>query len=349
MNKDFLFDLLKTHSPSGHEHNCIKVFDDYCSKFGKHIYTDKMGNSAFSIGNENGPIVMISGHIDEISMLVQYIDDDGFIHFVKNGGIDPKILLGMNVVILTKKGEINGVIGKAPIHVEWRDEEKKTKVTPIKDMKVDCGFKSKREAEEYVSVGDVIIYNTPITELHNGRISSKGLDDKVGAFIAAEVARHIAQEEPLKNINLVFAACCEEETGCRGASLVAKNLNPQYSIDYDVTFATDDGHVEKNEWGDIKLGKGAAIAFGDDKVPSFVNTIVDIAKAAEIPFQPFCVGSGGTNTDSIQMGASDCTTSLISIPERNMHTSVEVVDLFDISAIIALTVAVIRHLDETLG
>jgi endoglucanase len=154
---------------------------------------------------------------------------------------------------------------------------------------------------------------------------------------------------PLKGLLVYGVACTQEEVGGYGASLAAKRINPKYSIDYDVTFATDDGNVDKNEWGDIKLGGGGCIAYGPDKNIEMCNLMSDICKKCEINYQPFSVGAGATNTCKIKMAADDCKTLLLSVPERNMHTPVEVCDLRDIESLVSMTVNFIYELDKLIG
>lgn len=343
LNKEYLQGLVVTPSPSGHEERAIGVFDNYCGQFAKHEFTDAIGNSCYSVG-EGEQKIMLSGHIDEIGFKIQYIDDNGFLYFIKDGGIDPKTIIGSNITVLTKKGNINGVIGKMPIHVEWRGKDKDN-VTPISKMKIDCGFESKAEAMEYVSIGDAAVVTKTPVELGVNRFASGGIDDKVGVFITSEILRVLSNVK-LKHTKVFGVACVQEEVGASGAYLASKRINPDYSMDYDVTFATDDDYVDKKEWGDISLGKGGALAYGPDSNHSFTSLIQEICEKNKIPFQAFAVGSGGTDTLPIKRGASNAITALISIPNRNMHTNVEMIDWRDIQSIIDMSVATIIKLDD---
>ena len=349
MDKDFLIRLLETISPSGYEVEGRTIFDNFCESNNlTHEFTDKIGNSAFSIGEGNIPF-MLSGHIDEIALQVQYIDDNGFVHFIKDGGIDPKTLPGRNVVIKGSK-IVFGVIGKTPIHVEWHTDDKE-KVTKVKDLKIDIGASNREEAEKMgVRVGDPIVFDKKLRFLGDNRIAACGIDDKVGVFIAASVLVKLQHEaKPLKALKVYGVACVQEEVGGNGAYIASKKINPQYSIDYDVTFATDDDCVSKNEWGDIKLGGGGCIAFGPDKNLVMCRSMVDVCNRHNIPYQPFAVGTGMTNTLGIKTAADDCFTLLMSIPERNMHTPVEVFDLRDIESLIDMTYHYIVELDKNLS
>lgn len=350
MDKHYLNALLGAYSPSGYENNGTDEFERYAKSFGaNHEFTDKIGNVCYSVGNGSVSI-MLSGHVDEIALQVQHIDDKGFIHFVKDGGVDPKVLLGSSVKILSSvtNSAIPGVIGKKPIHVEWRADDEKDKTTKIKDMKIDIGVDTKAEAEALVGIGDpVIIMDIPM-ELNKHRFVGRGLDDKVGVFVVGEVLKEISKlGSRLPNVKVYGVACVQEETTASGAIISAGNINPQYSIDYDVTFATDDDYVSPNEWGDIKLGKGGAIAHGVDNNPALTKIIKDACKEHNIPFQEFVAPSGGTDTVHIKQAASDCVTQLLSIPNRNMHTQVEMCDYRDLKSLIDMTVATIVSINDS--
>jgi endoglucanase len=315
----------------------------------KHEFTDNIGNVAYSIGHGSIPF-MVSGHIDEIALQVQYIDDKGFIHFIKDGGSDPKIMPGTAVKILTNggKSQVFGVIGKTPIHIEFHGD-KKDKAAKIKELKIDVGAKNKNEVMKYVSVGDPIVFVHPIYELMSNRIACGGIDDKVGVYVTAMVLKKFKDLEatsPLKNIKLYGVACTQEEVGGNGATIASKRINPAYSIDYDVTFATDDDYVSPNEWGNIKLGKGGAIAHGVNNNQNFTKLITNTCKELNIPYQEFVAPSGGTDTIYIKQSSSDCATQLLSIPNRNMHTQVEMCDYRDLQSLIDMTVATIIRIND---
>lgn len=354
-NINFLRALLNAYSPSGYEtlnenNNSIKVFNDELSKNEslKHEFVDAVGNSCFSVGAQTPKVrFMISGHIDEIGGQIQYIDDDGFLHFIKDGGLDPKAILGSRVTIIKESGIVRGVIGKKAIHVEHRDQET-DKVTKLSEMKIDIGASSKKEAEDFVSVGDPFVVDGEFFNIGASRFTSRGLDDKVGVYVTAEVLKALS-EVKLNNIRVYGVACTQEEVGAQGAVNAVKGINPDYSIDYDVTFATDDGFVKKDAWGDVQLGKGAALAHGVDCNHDFCKLIKTASRECDIPFQEFCVGSGGTDTVHIKRNSYNAKTALISLPNRNMHTQSEVCDYRDLQSAIDMTVATIMKLDAELA
>lgn len=360
IRKEILTELCATPSPSGYEEKAIVVFENKCLEiltkaFGDdksfyNIHRDAIGNSIVRLGNGEKKIMM-SAHIDEIALQVQYIDDRGFIHFIKDGGIDDKVLPGSTVTIINRhSGNTIGVIGKTPIHVEYDDGEAKDKVNKVKEMKIDCGFSSKDEASKVVSIGDpIIVMDIPF---ENGdKIFSRGIDDKAGVWAVIEDLRVLTERfklnsERFKNFSFYFVACVQEEVGADGAVIATKAISPNISIDYDVTFATDDDNVKKEEWGDVKLGKGGCIAFGPDKNIRLCHLFVDVCERFHIPYQPFAVGNGCTNTEYLKLFSMNPMTEtiLISIPQRNMHTQVEVCDIKDIQSIVNMTVESIEEI-----
>lgn len=354
MSKGLLSRLLGAYSPSGYESQATEVFskelEDYRLNF---EFKDEIGNCAYSIGPASGIPFMLSGHIDQIGLQVQYVDDRGFVYFIKDGGIDPKTLPGASVTILSKHGNIPGVIGKAPIHIEWSTDAI-DKVLKIKDLKIDIGAANKKGALAMIEIGNPIVLNYPTFFMGLNRVASGGIDDKIGVYITAEVMKKLKEAEiykykPLENLKVYGVACTQEEVGGHGATIAAKRINPKYSIDYDVTFATDDDCVSPKEWGDIKLGKGGCIAHGPDKHVEMCEDMIRICESCRIPYQEFSVGAGMTNTCKIKLAADDCKTLLLSIPERNMHTPVEVCDLHDVDSLINMTYEYILDLDKRLS
>lgn len=344
INKEFLKDLLSTYSPAGYEKEGVECFFNYMGG-GE---CDAIGNGYVTYGN-GSHVLLLSGHIDEIGMMVQNIDKNGFVYFIKNGGIDPKVLYGSNVTILSSN-KVKGVIGKKPIHIESKCD--KNNEVQLHEMKIDIGASSKEEAESLVSIGDRIVVDGTFIELSGSKFSSRGLDDKLGVYIVAEVIKQLKENEEngvytLKNLKIYGSACVQEETGGSGAVNLSK-INPEYSIDFDVHFATDDGYVDPNMCGDIKLGRGGAICHSVDCNYDFVSFIKDVCDINYIPYQEYSKGCGGTNTVKIKNGAFNCKTALLSIPLRNMHTQVEVADYTDIESLIDMTISVIYALDNKL-
>ncbi len=338
---NFLKELLETNSPSGFEKEGVKVFNNYCSEFSWNDFTDKMGNSVFKVGTGKTK-VMISAHIDELCMMVQGITEQGMLNIISLGGVDKKVLPGSIVKVSRKNypGEyITGIIGKKPIHVEY-DDKSNGDIIPFEELLVDIGAESKEEALERVEIGSRVVFEANfIDRLGGHRFASKGLDDKIGVFIVAEVLKNVAKTYSgfFDDYTFYGVANTQEEVGLRGAMVTSKRINPDISIDIDVTFATDEGRGIKTEsYGDIKLGKGPVIMSGPDKSWNLRCKMIEVAEINEIPYQLAVSHAGGTNTSAIQEGSIDCETMLISIPQRNMHTQVEVCDYRDIEGAIDL-------------
>lgn len=337
----FLEELLGSYSPSGFEQGATEVFKRYCSGFATEEFTDKMGNVAFKVGSGDKK-VMISAHIDELGMMVQNITDQGMLNVISLGGIDKKVLPGSIVMVSRKDisgSYIKGVIGKKPIHVEY-DDKSKDELIPIEDLLVDIGVETKEEALEIIEPGSRVVFEANFIErLGKNRFASKGLDDKIGVFIVAEVLRNISLTYPGQFNDYTFygVANTQEEVGLRGAMVTSKRINPDVSIDIDVTFATDEGRgIKPESYGDIKLGKGPVIMSGPDKSWELRKKMISVADLFDIPTQLAASHAGGTNTAAIQEGAMDCETMLVSIPQRNMHTQVEVCDYRDVEGAIDL-------------
>lgn len=340
---EFLKELLGSYSPSGFEQEATRVFKDYCSKFAIEEFTDKMGNVAFKVGSGSKK-VMISAHIDELGMMIQNVTDQGMLNIINLGGIDKKVLPG-SIVKISKIGHpgeyVTGIIGKKPIHVEY-DDNSKNELIPIEDLLVDIGAESKEEAMKLVEIGSRVVFEANFIEhLGKNRFASKGLDDKIGVFIVAEVLRNVVNYEDFKELfdeyTFYGVANTQEEVGLRGAMVTSKRVNPDISIDIDVTFATDEGRgIKPESYGDIELGKGPVIMNGPDKSWDLRCKMIGVAEINEIPYQLAASYAGGTNTSAIQEGAFDCETMLVSIPQRNMHTQVEVCDYRDVEGAINL-------------
>ena len=350
-DKEFLKELLETISPSGCEEEAQQVFSEYVKKLDgikPEHYHDGMKNCGFSIGKKinpttgkKNPVIMISGHIDEIGLQVSGFNDKGLLYVSRLGGIDLKCLLGQIVIIKSslQQSTVQGVIGKKPIHLEERDERDSTE--KMSEILVDIGAESKEEAKKMVSIGDPMIIASQVN-LNFGKnldlILSRGLDDKIGVYITAMVLRKLSFYKPdfLNKCLIWGVSCTQEEVGLRGAMRAAKNINPDFSIDIDVTFANDEGRSIKDDElrEDIILGNGPVIMHGPDKDRNLNNIL---KKAADfLSYQETIAGAGGTNTAAIQEFSGDTITTHIGIPLRNMHTPVEICSNQDVEMAIKI-------------
>ncbi len=336
--------LIRVPAPSGYETPAAEVWREAAS-FGE-VSADVLGSSTVSVGvAEDRPSVAIVGHIDEIGLFISHIDDDGFLWFGPIGGWDPQNLVGQRVNIRGRDGDVPGVIGKKPIHLLEPDDRKKP--AEIKSMHIDIGATDKDDAMKLVSVGDPAVLAAEPLNLPNGRLVSRSLDNRLGAYVALEVARRSSEREGLA-VGVVGAAVVQEELGCFGSITTGFSLSPDIAIAVDVTHATDAPGISKQENGDHALGSGPVVARGSTLSPKVADLLRDAAEAEGIDFTFEASGRyTGTDADSLQISKGGIATGLVSIPLRYMHSSVEMVSLADVEGAINLLVAFIRRLDGT--
>ena len=325
--KDFLKSILTTPSVTGFEEPVQGLVRNYVSSFADTVRTDIHGN-VVAARNPDAPLrVMLAGHCDQIGLIVNYIDKEGYIYVLTVGGWDIQNLVGVRVKIWSAKGVVEGIIGKKPIHL--MDDDDRKKMPKIKDLWVDIGAKDKEEAEQKVCVGDPITVELEYRELLNNLIVAPATDDKAGVWVVMEALRRI---DPAKLKVGVFAvSTVQEEVGVRGAITSSFGIDPYIGIATDVTFATDCPSLEKKENGDVKLGGGPVLTRGPNITTKLVNGLVNVAKQHEIPVQIIAEGKiTGTDARAMQVNRSGVATALISIPNRYMHTPVEMISLHDI-------------------
>lgn len=326
MNPDGFFKaLLDTPSPSGYEQQIQKVVATYLETCADKITTDLHGN-LIAIKNPDAKFkVMFAGHCDQIGMLVHHIDDDGFLYFQELGGWDPQVLIGQTVTIWGSK-PVQGIVGRKPIHL-LTDEERKT-VPKTKDLWIDIGAANKKEATEFVQVGDAVTTRLGVTPLLNNMVYGSAMDDKAGLFVVAEAFRRAS---PPKDVGLYCVSTVQEEVGLRGAKTSCFGIDPQVGIAVDVTFATDCPTIDKKEYGDIVIGKGPVVYRGPNMNPRVVDNLVQVAKKNDIPYQLAADAEiTGTDANVMQSTRSGVATGLVSIPNRYMHSPVEVISTKDI-------------------
>jgi putative aminopeptidase FrvX len=340
---EFLKKLLATPGPSGNEGAAAKVWREEAEKFAE-IRGDRMGNSFATIGAGGSPKVMLSGHIDEIGLMVTHVDDQGLLRFTGVGGWDPQVLVGQRVLIQSTGGEVPGVIGKKAIHLMEAEERKK--VSEIKNLWIDVGAKDADEAKGMVRVGDVGVLDQGLLELPNGRIASRSLDNRMGAFIVLEALRLLSEGEDVA-AEVVAVASVQEEIGLYGARGAAFGLDPDAAIAVDVTHATDTPGVSKNENGDHALGSGPVIERASNLHPTVSEGLIAAAESEGIAYTIEADSrSTGTDADAIQFARAGIATGLVSCPNRYMHSPNEIVDLEDLENCARLISAYIKTLDE---
>ena len=322
----FFKKTLETPSPSGYESPLQQVVREYVAPFADQVAGDVHGN-VMAVRNPGAEHrVMLAGHCDQIGLIVQYIDTDGYLFIQAIGGWDPQMLVGQRTTVWTDGGPVFGVIGRKPIHLLTEEERKQ--VPKMKDLWLDVGAANKEEAEKLVRVGDPITVELAHREMRNERIASPAMDDKCGLWVVMEALRRIDAEKLRWAVYAVSTV--QEEVGLRGAKTSAFGIDPHVGIAVDVTHATDCPTVEKKEEGDIALGKGPVIERGPNMNPKVVRRLIETAKAHEIPLQISASGKAtGTDANAIQINRAGVATGLVSIPNRYMHSPVEVIALPD--------------------
>jgi putative aminopeptidase FrvX len=339
---EFLKRLLSTPGPSGSESAAARVWRGEAGKFAE-VRGDRMGNSFATLNAGGAPRVMLSGHIDEIGLMITHIDDQGLLRFTGVGGWDPQVLVGQRVRIQTGDGEVPGVIGKKAIHVMEADERKK--ISEIKSLWIDIGAKDGEEAKGMVTVGDVGVLDQDLLELPNGRIASRSLDNRMGALVVLEALRLLSEEEEIA-AEVVAVASVQEEIGLYGARGAAFGLDPDVAIAADVTHATDTPGVSKNENGDHALGSGPVIARASVLSPIVTEGLIAAAEEAGITYTLQADSrSTGTDADAIHFSRAGIATGLVSCPNRYMHSPNEIVELEDLENCARLISIYVRELD----
>lgn len=330
MNADsleFLRRLLETPSPSGFEQPVQKLVRDYVTTFADSVATDVHGNVVAARNPDARLRVMLAGHCDQIGFLVQFIDNEGFLYVQPIGGWDPVVLVGQRLTVWSSTGPVAGVMGRKPIHLLTEDERKQ--VPKIKDLWIDIGARDKAEAAEIVNIGDPVTVALGFTPMRNQLAYSPAMDDKVGLWVAVEALRRTTAKR--LNCALFAVSTVQEEIGLRGATTSAYSVNPHVGIAIDVTHATDCPTIDKKQEGEVTLGKGPVIFRGPNMNPVVVEKLVETAKAGDVPYQAAAMGRATpTDANTIQTSRGGVAAALVSIPNRYMHTPVEMISLEDI-------------------
>ncbi|MGN6506046.1 MAG: M42 family metallopeptidase [Tepidisphaeraceae bacterium] len=340
---DFLKAIEETPSVSGYEQPVARIVRKRMGKFADTIETDVHGNVIVGINVKSPTRVMLAGHMDQIGFLVNYINDAGFLHVASVGGIDNTVLPGTRLTVHTKKGPIEGVIGRKAIHLMKPEERNNAKIE-LTDMAVDIGAKDKKEAMEYVAVGDPVTFKLGMTKLLNDRIVSPALDNKVGTFVVMEALR-LASEGKL-NCALYAVATVQEEIGLRGARTSCYGIDPKVGIAVDVTHASDYAAIDKRQAGDVQIGRGPVIDIGANINPIVSDLFIDTAKKKKIDVQIAAApGATGTDANAMQISRAGVAAGLISLPNRYMHTPVELVSLVDLENAAVLIAETVKRID----
>ncbi|HJQ19827.1 MAG TPA: M20/M25/M40 family metallo-hydrolase [Gemmatimonadaceae bacterium] len=341
----FLKRLLDAPGPSGFETLAGRSWRSEAQTFADKVRVDVAGNCMAEVNPNGSPTILIDGHIDEIGVIVQYVDDDGFLYISPIGGWDAQVLVGQRIRFITATGDVIGVVGrKAPHLMKENDRDNAVKFV---DLWIDIGAKNRAEAEARISIGDPGVIDSRTHDFPGNRIVSRSIDDRIGAFAALEALRRYAEKPGTARV--VAAATTQEEIAWHGGgALVAANaVRPRMAIVVDVTHATDHPTMEKKEIGDHRLGGGPVLARGALLSPVVFELLRAAARARNVPFSVHAIGRDtATNADAIHIAQEGVATALVSIPNRYMHSPNEMVSLDDVDHTADLIAEVCRMVDQ---
>jgi len=327
--RSFLEGLLSLSTPSGFETDGQRRWLAYVEEYADETRTDAYGNAvAIHEGDPDAPSIAVAGHGDEIGLMVRAITDDGFVKLSRIGGSDRTVTRGQRVTVHTDDGPVSGVIGQVAIHLRGTGDEG---YDDIAEQHVDVGVRDGDDAAELVDVGDPVTLETPITDLADGRIAARGMDNRVGIWTAAEAFRRAVEADPDGTVYAVSTV--QEEVGLRGARMVGFELDPDAVVAVDVTHATDHPDSPGDAGSDIELGGGPVVARGSANHPALVEAVRHVGDDAGIDYQLAAAGSRtGTDADAFYTASGGTPALNLGIPNRYMHTPVEVVDPTDLDA-----------------
>lgn len=340
---NFLRDYLNNPSPTGFESEGQKMWLNYVRPYIDEHYVDTYG-TVVGIVNPDAPYkVVIEAHADEISWFVHYITKEGFIYLRRNGGSDHQIAPSKRVNIHTEKGIVKGIFGWPAIHV--RDAAKEETPT-LKNIFLDLGCKSDKEVDDLgVHVGCVVTYDDEFMELNNRYFVGRALDNRVGGFMIAEVARLLKENKTKLPFGLYIVNAVQEEVGLNGATMIAHKIKPNAAIITDVCHDTQTPMMNKITSGDLACGKGPVLSYGPAVQNNLLKVIIDAAKKNDIDFQRQAASrSTGTDTDAFAYSNDGVASALISLPLRYMHTTVESVHKEDVENVIKLIIASLKNI-----
>lgn len=342
-SEKFLEKYLNNPSPTGFEWEGQKLWLEYIKPYIDTHFVDTYGTAVGVINPEAEYKVVIEAHADEISYFVHYITKDGFIYLRRNGGSDHQIAPSKRVNIHTDKGMVKAVFGWPAIHTRGGGPETPPK---LDNIFLDCGCSSKEEVEKLgIHVGCVVTYEDEFMILNNKNYVGRALDNRMGGFVIAEVARKLKENKVKLPFGLYIVNAVQEEIGLRGAEMIAERIQPDVAIVTDVCHDTNTPMINKIEQGDLSIGKGPVLSYGPAVQNNLLRFAIETAEKEEIPFQRLAASrSTGTDTDAFAYSNSGVASMLISMPLRYMHTTVETCSKEDIENVIRLIYALVTSL-----
>lgn len=339
----FLENYLNTASPTGFESAGQQLWLDYIRPYTDETVVDNYGSAVAIINPGTGYKVVIEAHADEISWFVNYITDDGLIYVIRNGGSDHQIAPSKRVQIHTDSGVVPGVFGWPAIHTRRNDKEETPKTDNIF---IDIGARSKEEVAALgVHVGCVITYPDPFAVLNDRYYLCRALDNRIGGFMIAQVARLLHQSGVRLPFSLYIVNAVQEEIGLRGAEMMTQRIKPDVALVTDVTHDTSTPMIDKKRAGDVHCGKGPVLAYAPAVQNKLRALLIETAEKHDIPFQRAALSRAtGTDTDAFAYSNGGVVSALVSLPLRYMHTTVEMVDTEDVDNVIRLLLESLKNI-----
>ena len=324
---EFLKKLLTTPSPSGYEAANQKVWCDYARQFADEVRTDAYGNALAVLNPGGDPKIMFDGHVDELGLMVRYIDDKGFVYFQRIGGVDPAVVRGKRVNIHTPKGVVRGVTGATAIHLQERGKD--AKVPKLHEIFIDIAAADGDAARKKVGIGDPITFADDFEMLGDHVAVARAFDNRAGVWIGLEAMRLAKAGKPRAALYACFSV--QEELGLAGAAMNVFHVQPDAAVVVEVTHATDSPGIDVKQHGEVKMGKGPTLGVGRENHPVLLERMRKVARKARIPFQIETFSTtGGTDALAIYTKHGGIPSLVVSVPNRYMHTTVEMLDLRDL-------------------
>lgn len=344
-SKKFLYNYLNSNSPTGFEVEGQRIWLDYVKQYSDDYITDTYGSAAAIINPGAEYKVVIEAHCDEISWFVNYISKEGYIHVIRNGGSDYVIAPSKRAKIHGEHGDIPAVFGWPAIHV--RDKREEGGKMDVETVVLDCGASSDEEARKLgVEIGSVVTFDDQLMELNKKYLVGRALDNRIGGFMIAEVARMLKENKVKLPYSLYITNAVQEEIGLRGAEMIAKRIKPDVAIVTDVCHDTTAPGYNKIKQGDQRAGKGPVLSFAPAVHNNVLKMLFDVAKKNKIAYQRSALSRfSGTDTDAFAYSNEGVASALISLPIKYMHTTVEMAGLADIDAVIKLMYEFLVQLD----
>jgi len=342
-NIEFLYQYLNNASPTGFEVTGQQIWLDYVRAYADDYIIDTYGTAVAVINPDQPYKVVIEAHSDEISWFVNYISEEGYIYVRRNGGSDAAIAPSMRVILHADKGPVMGVFGWPAIHVR---DISKDQVPKVHELFIDVGASKKEEVLEMgIHVGTVVTFADGLTELNDRYYVGRALDNRMGGYMIAEVARRLHEQKKKLPFTLYVVNAVQEEIGLRGAEMIVRRLKPDLAIVTDVTHDTQSPMYNKKEQGDLRCGGGPVICYGPAVQNNVRDMLIQVAENKKIAIQRQAVSrSTGTDTDAFAYATEGVASALISLPLKYMHTTVEMVHKDDVANVINLIYEVLLSL-----